>query len=157
ICPSVVAKGGIVYAIGSRFSPTALAVKAGGRGDVTETHRLWKKNIGAIVTSPVVMGDYLYWVNDSGMAYCLKAATGEKVYDERLQGPGTVYASAVAANGNLHVVSRQKGAYVLAAKPKFEVLAHNTFAGDKSVFNGSPAVSNGQLLLRSDQYVYCVG
>ena len=57
----------------------------------------------------------------------------------------------------LYVVSRDKGTYVLAAKPKFEVLAHNKFADDKSIFNGSPAVANGQLFLRSDQYLYCIG
>jgi hypothetical protein len=54
-------------------------------------------------------------------------------------------------------VSRTKGAFVLAAQPKFELLAHNTFASDKSVFNGSPAVSKGQLFLRSDKCLYCIG
>ncbi len=155
ICPSVVARDGVVYVIGGRRA-TALAVRAGGRGDVTEARRLWVKNVGANVPSPVVVGDYLYWVNDSGMAHCLKAATGEKAYSERLRSGG-VYASAVAADGKLYVVSREKGTFVLAAKPKFELLAHNTLEGDKSLFNASPAVSNGQLFLRSDQYLYCVG
>jgi hypothetical protein len=46
---------------------------------------------------------------------------------------------------------------VLAAKPKYELLAHNTFKDDKSIFNASPAVSKGQLFLRSDKYLYCIG
>jgi outer membrane protein assembly factor BamB len=156
ICPSVTAKDGIVYAIGGR-SATALAVRAGGKGNVTESHRLWKKSAGSNVTSPVVVGDHLYWVSDSGIAHCLKTATGDKEYGERLPGAGRVYASAIAADGKLYVVSRDKGAYVLPAKPKFEVLAHNTFKDDKSIFNGTPAVSNGQLIMRSDQYIYSIG
>jgi outer membrane protein assembly factor BamB len=156
ICPSVVAGDGVVYAIGGR-SATALAVRAGGRGDVTETHRLWTQNVGSNVTSPVLVGEHLYWVSDSGTAYCLKAATGDKEYNERLRGAGVVYASAVAADGKLYVVSRENGTFVLAARPKFEVLAHNTLPDDRSIFNGSPAVSNGQLFLRSDRYLYCIG
>jgi outer membrane protein assembly factor BamB len=156
ICSSVVARDGIVYAIGGRRG-TALAVRSGGRGDVTSTHRLWEKNVGSNVPSPVVLGDYLYWVNHSGTAYCLKAATGEQEYSRRVPGARQVYASAVAADGKLYVVSRDSGTFVLAARPKFEVLARNTFAGDRSIFNGSPAVSNGRLFLRSNQYLYCVG
>ena len=49
------------------------------------------------------------------------------------------------------------GTYVVAARPKFELLAHNVFADDSSRTNGSVAVSNGQLLLRTDQYLYCIG
>jgi outer membrane protein assembly factor BamB len=156
ICPSVVAKDGIVYAIGGRAA-TALAVRAGGRGDVTESHRLWKKSVGSNVTSPVVVGDYLYWVSDSGVAYCLRTDTGEKEYGDRVPGAGRVYASAVAAGGKLYVVSRDKGTFVLAAKPKLEVLAHNTLSDDQSIFNGSPAVSGEQLFLHSDKCLYCIG
>jgi outer membrane protein assembly factor BamB len=156
ICPSVVARDGIVYAIGGR-QHKALAVRAGGRGDVTKTHRLWEQYVGSNVSSPVLVGSYLYWVSDSGVAYCLKAATGEMIYGERLQGADRVYASAVAADGKLYVVTREKGTFVLAARPKFEVLAHNTFRSDESIFNGSPAVTGGQLLLRSDQFLYCIG
>jgi outer membrane protein assembly factor BamB len=156
ICPSVVARDGIVYAIGGR-QHKAVAVRAAGRGDVTKTHRLWEQFVGSNVSSPVLVGDYLYWVSDAGVAYCVKAATGEMIYGERLQGAGRVYASAVAADGKLYVVTRDKGTFVLAARPKFEVLAHNTFRSDESIFNGSPAVTGGQLFLRSDQYLYCIG
>jgi outer membrane protein assembly factor BamB len=157
ICPSVATRDGAVYAIGGRKN-TALAVKAGGRGDdVTASHRLWTNKVGSNVCSPLIQGDYLYWINDNGIAYCLKAKTGEQVSSERLAGSGRVYASAVAADGKLYVVSREKGTYVLAAEPKLKQLAHNTFSGDKSIFNGSPAISKGQLFLRSDKYLYCIG
>ncbi len=156
ICPSVTAKDGVVYAIGGRRN-TALAIRAGGRGDVSDSHVLWRKNVGANVTSPVVVGEHLFWVSDSGTAYCLKTSTGQQQYAQRLRGADRVYASAVAADGKLYVVSRKKGTFVLAARPKFEQLAHNTIDSDDSVFNGSPAVSDGRLFLRSDRYLYCIG
>jgi hypothetical protein len=60
------------------------------------------------------------------------------------------------AGDKLICVSRLGGAYVLAAKPEFEQLAHNEFESDDSDFNASPAISDGQLFLRSNRYLYCV-
>jgi outer membrane protein assembly factor BamB len=158
VCPTVVAKGGVVYSLGGRFEGMNAAVKAGGEGDVTDTKQVWAKKMGGgSICSPALYGDHLYWVADSGMAYCVKAKDGEKVYSERLRASGTLYASITIADGKIYAVSRTKGTFVLPARPKFEVLAHNTFDSDKSVFNGSPAVSKGQLLIRSDKYLYCIG
>jgi hypothetical protein len=66
------------------------------------------------------------------------------------------YASVVLADERLYAVSRRSGTYVLAAKPEYEVLAHNTFASDETDFNASPAISDGQMFLRSNQCLYCV-
>ena len=156
VCPSVVAEKGIVYAIGGR-SATALAVRAGGQGDVTESHRLWIAKAGSNVSSPVVHEGYLYWVSDRGVAHCLDAKTGEILYQERLPNAGRVYASVTLGDGKLYAVTREKGTFVLAAGPEFKLLAQNDLSPDDSIFNGSPAVSNGQLLLRSDRYLYCIG
>jgi hypothetical protein len=153
LCPTVASSGGIVYAIGAR-AHNALAVKAGGTGDVTKTNLLWTKRVGSNVTSPSVHDDHLYWVDDGGTAYCLKARDGEQVYAERLK--GGVYASVTIADGKVYVVSQRKGTFVLAVGPRFEQLAHNTLSDD-STFNGSPAVSQGQLFLRSDRCLYCIG
>ena len=88
----------------------------------------------------------------------LNAKTGDVVYEERLSPrPGLVYGSVMVADGKLYAVSQHNGTYVIAAKPEFELLAHNTFADDKSLSNACPVVSNGQLLLRSDKYLYCLG
>ena len=156
ICPSVIAKDGIVYAIGGR-SGRAIAVRAGGKGDVTKTHVVWTANVGSYVSSPVIHNDHLYWANDRGISYCLNAKNGEIAYQQRLSGAGGVYASAVLADGKLYVVSRENGTFVLAAKPEFEQFAHNEFKSDGSIFNASPAVTNGQLLLRSNEFLYCIG
>jgi outer membrane protein assembly factor BamB len=153
LCPTVVSQGGIVYTIGAR-AKNALAVKAGGTGDVTKTNLLWTKRVGTNVTSPAVQGDYMYWVDDGGTVYCLKTKDGEQVYSQRLGSPA--YASITIADGKLYVVTKKGGTIVLATGAKFEQLAKNTFTDD-SIFNGSPAISQGQLFLRSDKCLYCIG
>jgi outer membrane protein assembly factor BamB len=154
VCPTPVAKDGIVYSLGGRFQGRNLAVKAG--DDSAE--ELWVgKGPGGSICSPSVFGGHLYWVSDNGMAHCLKAKTGDKVFSSRLPSSGTLYASITIADGKIYAVSREKGTFVLAAKPEYELLATNVFKSDKSVFNGCPAVSNGQLLIRSDKCIYCLG
>jgi outer membrane protein assembly factor BamB len=153
VCPSIISRDGVVYVIGGRKS-TAFAVRSGGRGDVTDSHLLWKKNVGANVSSPVISGDYLYWVSDRNRtAYCVRVADGEVMYKKRFR--GQPYASTTAADNKLYVVTRYDGTFVLAAKPSFEQLAHNEF-DDDSVFNASLVVSNGKLYIRSDRHLYCV-
>ena len=63
ICPSIVSQDGVLYAIGGRSSKT-LAIKGGGRGDVTATHKLWQADVGANVSSTVIHDGHLYWVSD---------------------------------------------------------------------------------------------
>lgn len=157
VCPSPVAHDGIIYALGGRQN-TATAVRAGGRGDVTKTHVLWRTNKGSNVSSPVYHQDHLYWVHErKGTAYCLDAKNGEPVYEERIEPrPGTVYSSPVIADGRLYIVSQNNGTYVLAAKPKFELLAHNTL-DDDSRANASPAISHGHIYLRTDRALYSIG
>ena len=108
--------------------------------------------------APVYHEGHLYWVHDRrGIAYCLDATTGEVIYEERLSPrPGLTYSSATVADGKIYCVSQQQGTFVLAAKPEFKILAHNTFADDNSRSNASVVVSQGQLLLRSDRYLNCL-
>ena len=158
VCPSAVANDGVVYVIGGRRN-TALAIKLGGRGDVTDSHLLWKTSRGSNVSSPVVVGGHLFWVHESrGTAYCLDTSNGEIVYEQRLAPrPGLIYSSVLAADGKLYCTSQHGGTYVLSAGPKFELLSHNTFADDDSRTNACPVAHNGQLLLRTDGFLYCLG
>ena len=154
VCPSVVAENGIVYVIGGRTS-RAIAVRAGGRGDVTQSHKVWEAKAGANVCSPVIHDGHLYWVSDRNrVAYCVDLKDGSIVYQERF--PAQPYASITYGDGKLYVVSRYDGTYVLAAKPEFEILAHNKLEED-GLFNASPAIANGNLFLRSDTHLYCIG
>ena len=135
------------------------AVKAGGRGDVTKTHVLWRKNKGSNVASPIYHDGHLYWAGESNeILYCQSAATGEFVYQERLKpASGRLWASPVLADGKSYYLSQRNGTYVVPAQPKFALLAHNVFEDDKSRANASIAVNDGQILLRTDRYLYCIG
>ena len=155
--PSPIAAGDMLYAVDSGPS-RLLAVRAGSRGKLEDEQLAWTAaNVGAGVSSPVMYGEYIYTV-ERGVVACVKAASGEIVYRQRLSGGGMInYASPVAADGKLYIVSRDRGTFVVAAGPEFKELAVNRFQGDDSVFNGTPALGDGWLLLRSDRYLYCVG
>lgn len=155
--PSVVCEDGIVCALGGRSGTAALAVRCGGRGDVTQSHRLWTSVKGSNVSSPVMYNGHLYWMNDnSGIAYCAEAATGKIIYEKRVPRASQVYASALLADGRIYYVSRSGRTFVLPAEPRYELLQVNDL-DDGSMFNASPAVAGNQLLLRSDRYLYCIG
>jgi outer membrane protein assembly factor BamB len=154
ICPSPVAHGGIIYAI----QGSALAIRSGGRGDVSKTHQLWETPGGATVPSPVYHDGHLYWVRGGGTVSCLNVATGEIVYRKRLNPKaGRIYASVIVADSKLYCVSQQSGTYVLEAQPEFKLLAHNVFEDEDSRTNASPIVDDAQLLLRTDRRLYCIG
>lgn len=156
VCPSVVEHGGVVYAIGGGH--TSLAVRTGGQGDVTASRGLWRQTKGSNVCSPIYHEGHLYWVSDGGgFVCCQRAATGETVFQQRLEPrPGTIWSSPVLAEGKLYIVSQHQGTYVVAARPEFELLAHNDLADDSRA-NASPAISNGQIFLRNDRFLYCIG
>ena len=157
LCPSIVAHEGVIFILGGPNSQ-AMAIRAGGKGDVTATHVVWKQAKGSNVGSPVYHDGHLYLVNDSrGQALCLNAKTGEVVYEQPMPTRrDRWYASPLLAGDRLYYVGRTSGTVVLAAKQQFEVLATNVI-GDDSVSNASPAVSDGQIFLRSDKYAYCIG
>lgn len=156
VVPSVVTHDGIVYAVGG--GGTSLAIKSGGRGEVTATHVLWRKGKGSNASSPVYHAGKVYWASESGgVIHCQDAATGETTDTRLMPAAGQIWASPVLSDGKLYFVSKFAGAYVVAATPKLELLAHNVFADDKSRSNASIAVSDGQLFFRNDQYLYCIG
>ncbi|MGV3662041.1 MAG: PQQ-binding-like beta-propeller repeat protein [Prosthecobacter sp.] len=160
LCPSVVAHEGVIFVIGHPGGQSQ-AVKAGGKGDVSATHLLWHAQKGSNVGSPVYRDGHLYFINDSrGVATCLDARTGAVVYEQPLasrQRRDRWYSTPLLASDRMYCVGRETGTYVLAAKPQFELLATNVIADDNSISNASPAVSDGQIFLRSNKFAYCFG
>lgn len=166
VCPSIVAHDGVVFAIGARKC-AAVAVRAGGSGDVTESNTVWRLDRGSNVSSPVYYQDHLYWADEKGKkVFCADAKTGKLVFEEALpaiqdaagKGEGTrIYASPVVADGNLFYLNRGGTAFVIKADPAFKLVAQNRFDGDTGRFNASPAVHKNQLLIRSDETLYCIG
>lgn len=154
--PSLVAHDGVVYALGGRPGG-GLAVRIGGRGDVTQTHRVWTSNKGSNVSSPLYYDGHLYWMHDNlGIAFCADAKTGEIVYQERVPRVGQVYGSPVLGDGKIYYPARRGAVYVVAARPVFELLAVNEW-GERGEYNASPAIAGGRLFFRTNQFVCCVG
>jgi outer membrane protein assembly factor BamB len=159
MCPTPVTQDGVAYVIGGRTPNGALAIRAGGRGDVTASHMVWKVGKGSNVPSPILHDGHLYFAHENlGIIYCLNAKTGEVVYEERLEpSPGQIYASPVLADGKIYFTARGGRTVVVAAKPKFEKLAENTLEGNRGVFNSSPALTGNRILLRSNKFLYLLG
>ena len=159
ISPSPMTANGIVYVFGGYPSIGGVAIRTGGKGDVTDSHVMWSTADASYITTPVIFGEHLYWVSDKGYAYCMEADTAEVIFREKLEisgGGNPFYASVVLADGKIYAVSRKNGTFVFAAKPQFQQLAHNQLASDDSDFNASPAISNGRIFLRSNTYLYCI-
>ena len=130
------------------------APQAGETGDLTDTHRLWvvAKNQQR-VGSGVIVRDHVYILNDPGMAECIEAHTGKTVWKTRAS--GTSWGSMVYADGKLYVTDQEGETVVTRPNPhKLEVIATNEL-GETS--RASPAVSNGQIFLRTYKHLYCVG
>jgi len=161
VSPSVVIDGTTVYVFGGFRSSGSLAVRAGGRGDVTKSHVLWTSRNSSYVATPLLHEGHLYWIDDRGQAFCMAAKTGDLVYRERVegmaQGGRPVYASPVLSAGRIYVVSRWSGTFVLPAAPRYEILAQNRFESDDSDCSGTPAICDGDLFMRSGRFLYCVG
>ncbi|HJZ79140.1 MAG TPA: PQQ-binding-like beta-propeller repeat protein [Pyrinomonadaceae bacterium] len=142
----------IVYAP-TRVRPL-LALRAGGRGDISTSHLLWSTVNGPDVPTPVTDGKYFYIVNDRGIMWCLDAKTGAEIYGQQRIKPGTYSGSPVLADDKIYVTNEEGLTTVVKAGPKFEVLAENPL-NDYSL--SSPAISDGQIFIRTATNLYCIG
>ena len=169
---SVVAVQDVVYSIEGRGGGSA-AVRAGGKGDVTKSRTVWSGNDSSRFGTPVVYENRLYFFSSS-VAGCNDAKTGKKVFQGRLEGGsssggdggvrsrfgrgggGSDYSSPVIADGKVYYVQGSGSCFVLKAGDKFEQLAVNSVTTDRESFGATPAISNGEIFLRSDKHLYCV-
>ena len=152
IVASPVVSGDIVIAP-TRERPM-LALRAGGRGDVTASHKLWDFQNGPDVPTPVTDGTYVYVVNDRGITYCMELKTGKLVYGPERLTPATYSASPLLADGKIYITSEDGVTSVYKAGPKFELLAENKM-DDYTL--SSIAVKEGQLFLRTAGWLWVIG
>jgi outer membrane protein assembly factor BamB len=130
-----------------------LALRPGGRGDVTATHVEWRAPTGAsYVPSIVHYEGLLYMTNEVGVVTCADATTGERVWRHRLR--GVFFASPVAGDGKIYLLSETGETFVMRAGRAPQVLAKNDL---NERFIASPAVSRGRLFLRGDRTLFAVG
>ncbi len=139
------------------FVPTRvkplIALKAGGRGDITSSHVLWSTDNGPDVPTPVTDGTYFYVINDRGIVWCFDTKTGKEVYGQQRIKPGTYSASPVLADGKLYITNEDGMTTVIKAGPNFEVLSENAL---NEYCLSSPAISDGQLFIKTSGHLYCI-
>ncbi|MBC7927688.1 MAG: PQQ-binding-like beta-propeller repeat protein, partial [Bryobacteraceae bacterium] len=152
VIASPTTSGDMVY-VPTRVRPMQ-TFRAGGRGDVTQSHKVFTFQNGPDVPSPISDGKYLYSVNDRGIVYCLDAKTGTEIYGGQRIKPAAYSSSPVLADGKLFITNEEGLTTILQAGPKFEVVAENAL---NDYVLSSPAISDGQIFLRTTGHLYCVG
>jgi outer membrane protein assembly factor BamB len=144
---------GIIYASRGYRSGPYMAIRPGGKGDISKSHVLWKVDTGAPYISSLVHYDGLiYMMGDVGVATVVDAKNGERVWQERIGGVYT--ASPVAADGKVYFLSENGETVVLSAGRNPRVLARNKLDARQLA---SPAISGGRLFIRSDDTLFAVG
>ena len=152
IVASPIVTGGLVIAP-TRVRPM-IAVKPGGRGNITATHTAWTFDRGPDVPTPVSDGKLLYSVDDGGRVTALDVQTGAVVYGPERLRPAIYSASPTLADGRIYVTNEEGLTSVFSAGPKFELLAEN----DSAEYTLSTiSVSQGQLFLRTEKFLYAIG
>ena len=148
--PRAVYGAGLVFITTGFQQPSLLAVRPDGKGDVTRSHVAWKFSRGVPLTpSPLLVGNELYLVNDSGIAICLDARTGTAIWAQRLSGPHS--ASPVFADGRIYFLSEDGLTTVVAPGSEFRLLATNHLDGTTYA---SMAVSDRSFFIRTGTSLY---
>ena len=157
VIPAPVSADGLVFVMSGHRNPNLLAIRLGGKGDLTGTDSIvWTNNRGNSYTpSPVLHDNKLYFVSDRGLLSCFNASSGEPYYhQQRMPEPYSVKSSLVGANGKLYLSTEAGDVLVLKMGEEFEVLATNSLTGQ--IFVASPAIAEGSLYLRSQEALYCI-
>jgi len=139
-----------IIATGSAAALIAVRVEATTKGNVDETHVVWKRPKGnPKMTSPVIEGDKLFEIVDNGVLYCLDPRTGKELNGQRIG--GTFVSSPVVANGLLYLCDELGVVTVVKADETLEVVAQNQLTEG---MRASPAIANGALYLRTFEHLY---
>lgn len=149
-------KGPLVVSLGG-FGGPGLAVRCGGSGDVTETHRIWHspRTPARIGTSLVYQG-HIYTVGINGVAECLELGTGKAVWTQRLsgsQGNNAIWSSPMRNADRIYVMNQSGDTFVYRASPQFELLATNALEEDT---NSSVTASGAEIFLRTHRSLWCI-
>lgn len=167
---SVMAKDGVIYgAIGGRDGGGAFAVKTGAKDDASKEHKVWTSRDQSQYASPVVRDGLMFFVN-GGICNAIDAKTGERVHRLRLQAPANGegdnagrrrgrtfdYSSPVIAGDKLYYFKRNGEMYVMSADKELKQIAVNQVTEESEEFSSTPAVSDGQIFVRSNKRLYCI-
>ncbi|MEM9803612.1 MAG: PQQ-binding-like beta-propeller repeat protein [Planctomycetota bacterium] len=160
---SVITRDQEAYLMGTRAG-RGLAIDCEG-GEDGEPDVIWKKSIRSGISTPVIVGNGMFWCS-SGIFMGASLDDGEYFFRERVPrydgasgGFGSAdYSSPVAVGDLIFQFARNGEGYVLRASEEFELVAHNpAFEGDESNFSSSPALADGDMFIRSERFLYCIG
>ncbi|HIE96914.1 MAG TPA: hypothetical protein EYG03_06475 [Planctomycetes bacterium] len=154
VTPSLVVGDGMVFSCSGFEAPTIRVIRTGGTGDVTESHMAWEQTKGVpSLASMLYVKPYIYAVSDKGVVTCFRAVTGDVVWQERISGKHSC--SPIYADGRIYFLTEAEGeSVVIEAGPKLKVLARNRI---EEKCKASMAVSQGNLFIRSEQHLFCIG
>lgn len=153
VTPSPVLGEGLIFTSSGFEEPTIRAIRPNGRGDVTESHIAWEQTRGVpALPSPLYVKPHLYTITRDNILYCLKAATGDVVWLERLI--GNYSASPLLADGRIYITSEEGVTTVLESGLQYKVIATNKLDGKTMA---SIAVSQGNFFIRTGDSLYCIG
>jgi len=143
----------LVYACGGFPKKRLMCIRADGSGDVTDTHVVWmKKGRMAYVPSLLIADGLLYMVEDEGRASCLDAATGEVVWETRLDGKFS--SSPLLAGKRIYVADEAGIMYVFTSGRTFRLIAKNDLADGGYA---TPVIAAGRVYLRTLHHLFCLG
>lgn len=150
---SMVYNGSLLFLTAGFPEYHILAIRPDGKGNVSDSHIAWRTQKGAgYVPSPIVGGDYFLNVTDGGVATCFHAATGDQLWMKRL---GTHFsASLVTAGGLVYFLDDNGTMTIVRPGPNLDVVAENKLG---EYCYSSPAISQGQIFLRAEKHLYCIG
>jgi len=158
IYTSTVFGEGVIVASGG-FTGPDIAVKPGGKGDVTTTHKLWEgERTQNRLGSCVIKEGYAFFNSMPGIVECRELKTGKKVWDQRLREKGAkadTWSSLVLAGDNIYLLNQAGETVIFKARPQFEFVGINLLPDEHT--NSSPVVSDGDIFIRTDENLYCIG
>ncbi len=153
VVPSVVIGEGLVFTASGFGESRICAVRLGGRGDVTKTHTVWESREDVPkMSSMLYVSSRLYLATEAGVAKCFQAATGAVLWRQRLGAKFS--ASPIWADGKIYFLAENGKMTVVEDGPTFKIVAQNEL-GEKCC--ASPAISQGNLFIRTDKALYCIG
>ncbi len=144
---------GVLYTSRGYRSSPYMAIRLGGRGDITDTHVLWSVPAGgAYVSSVVAYQGLIFMANDAGVLTCVDQKSGARLWQERAG--GLFFASPVAGDGKVYFTAESGETIVAEAGRERRILARNRL-GER--ITASPAISGGNIFFRSDDQLICIG
>jgi outer membrane protein assembly factor BamB len=154
IVPSPTVRDGMIFAP-TRKVPL-LALKVGGKGDVSASHLAWKWTGDAApdVPTPMSDGPRFYMCGDEGEMTCLDAKTGAVIYGPEKTGIGRTWGSPILADGKIYITSETTETAVIQAGPTYKLLAKNSLDGSYTL--STPAFADGEIFLRTGTHLYCI-